>query len=432
LKLDPQVYEADEGGSIGAGVGSGGPGAGGAGSAVLGRVTVSTEAPIIKTDSGEVSHASRSNQVQNMGSNNFNGASGYIGEISTGKSPSVSNAITSGDSGVEAAASGEEVGDLFEYHIDQPITVSHDRSALIPILQTRMEGERVSVYNESVRKDRPMGGMRLKNTSSLTFEDGPITVIDSDAYAGEAVLQRFKPCETRFVSFTLDLATLVTVRLKDDREPVFMVRAVGGILEVHYHQTEQKGYTLTNQTDHPHTVYVEHPIQEGWELTDDTPKPAGKTSKLYRFRVELAPRQTTQLLVTQRHEAAEGFELTNLSRSDVELFVSRRYINDSMRAALDHIVEIKGRLSAIDARLAAIEAEDKEISEDQDRLRENIKALKDTSEARQLLSRYVSKADGQESRIEQLTTDRKNSVAERTRVQGELEAAIRALSIDHT
>ena len=30
-------------------------------------------------------------------------------------------------SGVEAAATGSEVGDLFEYKIDQPVTVPHDR-----------------------------------------------------------------------------------------------------------------------------------------------------------------------------------------------------------------------------------------------------------------------------------------------------------------
>src|SRR5205085_9967182 len=82
------------------------------------------------------------------------------------------------DSGVETAATGSEVGDLFEYRIDQPVTVLRDRSALIPILKTRMEGERVSIYNEAVRQDRAFGGMQLKNTSSLTLENGALTVME--------------------------------------------------------------------------------------------------------------------------------------------------------------------------------------------------------------------------------------------------------------
>src|SRR2546421_538113 len=134
------------------------------------------------------------------------------------KDKSLAQEIASGDSGVEAAAEGEEVGDLFEYQIAQPVTVKRDRSALIPILQTRMEGTRVSIFNAATRRNRPMSGMLLKNTSSLTLEDGALTVIDGNAYAGESLMERLKPGEQRLVSFALDLGTLATVR-EESREP---------------------------------------------------------------------------------------------------------------------------------------------------------------------------------------------------------------------
>src|SRR2546425_3292005 len=184
----------------------------------------------------------------------------------------LSDAITRPDSGVEAAATGSEVGDLFEYRIEQPVTVPRDRSALIPILQTRMDGERVSIYNESARQDRPMGGMLLKNTSPLTLEDGALTVIDGDAYAGEALMERLKPGEQRLISFSLDLATLVTARVKENRAPTFMVRVVNGVFQAHYYQTTQKTYTLTNQTDKSRVIYVEHPVRDDWVLSNDTQK----------------------------------------------------------------------------------------------------------------------------------------------------------------
>src|ERR1043166_5566446 len=139
---------------------------------------------------------------------------------------SVGEALTSGRSGVETAAEGGEVGDLFEYQIAQPVTVPRDRSALIPIVQTRMEGERVSVFNSSAGRTRPMSGLLLKNTSPLTLEGGALTVIDGDAYAGEALMERLKPSEQRLVSFALDLGTLVTVRDGEDADdsPAFLVR----------------------------------------------------------------------------------------------------------------------------------------------------------------------------------------------------------------
>jgi hypothetical protein len=70
-------------------------------------------------------------QPSSSASNNF---------IVDGASTSVSDALTSRNSGVVTAATGEEIGDLFEYRIDQPVTVTRDRSALIPIIQTQMDG----------------------------------------------------------------------------------------------------------------------------------------------------------------------------------------------------------------------------------------------------------------------------------------------------
>ena len=100
----------------------------------------------------------------------------------------VSDALTSGNSGVQTAATGDEIGDLFQYKIEQPVTVERNRSALIPIVQTKMEGERVSVYNQAVRQDRPFSGVLLKNGTNLTLEAGSMTVIDGNAYAGEALM----------------------------------------------------------------------------------------------------------------------------------------------------------------------------------------------------------------------------------------------------
>jgi hypothetical protein len=343
----------------------------------------------------------------------------------------LAEAITSGESGVEAAAEGGEVGDLFEYQIARPVTVRRDHSALIPILETRMGGERVSIYNEAARRGRPMGGMLLKNTSQLTLEDGSLTVIDGNSYAGEALLERLKPGEQRLVSFALDLGTLVTVREEEDDSPVFAVRIADGTLYARYYSREKKLYTLTNQTDRPRAVYVEHPVREDWELSaTETPKPEGKSARYYRFRVELAPRETKQLPVVEREEGTQTYALTNLSHDMLQLFVSRRYVDAPARAALQHILELRARAAAADARVALIEKELEDISADQKRLRENIEALTKTAEARQLIARYVAKADRQETRIEQLTQERKAAADERARLQAELAAAIRNLDLD--
>ncbi|HEX8632993.1 MAG TPA: hypothetical protein VF703_02460 [Pyrinomonadaceae bacterium] len=430
LRLNPQVYEPGEGDFSANGM---------AGMTNQARVMQVPPPPPSATPMPrpELAAGSRARRDQRqdlrLQRNNVSNLSPEASdEFATSAADAVSlgEAITSGTS-VEAAASGSEVGDLFEYQIGQPVTVKRDRSALIPILQTRMEGARVSIYNEAARRDRPMSGMLLKNTSALTLEDGAMTIIDGNAYAGEALMERLKPAEQRLISFALDLGTLVNVRQKEDRAPAFLVRILNGVFEAHYHRQDKKTYTLANQTEHTRVVYVEHPVRPGWELDDrETPKPEGRSARYYRFRVELKPHERAELTVTERQALRETYALTNVTPDQLSLFISRRYIDDTVRAALQNIIELKRRIAATDARLQAIEAEIAEISEDQTRLRENIKTLSQTAEAKQLIARYVAKADQQETRIEQLTKDRQAAQEERARLQPQLDAAVRALTLD--
>jgi len=425
VKLDPQVYETESdagnatsgiNGPLGVGIAGGTPGG------VMGGIASPPPTrPQVQTPQNGRNFQQSSQLSANLPAN----ITGSSEPVST-----ISDLITGSESGVETAASGNEVGDLFEYDIDQPVTVLRNRSALIPIVQSKLEGARVSVYNESLRRERPMSGLRLKNTSNLTLEGGALTVIDSDAYAGEALMERLKPGEERFLSFALDLRTLVTPKAKADREPAFFVRVINGVFQAHFHQTEKKTYKIVNQTDHARVLYIEHPIRQGWVLSDDTPKPSSKTASFYRFRVEMEPRKTVELTVTERLAMMDTYALSDISSHEVELFVSRHYIDDATRAALDKIIEIKTRQAAVGSRIQAADTEIEEIGEDQTRLRENIKALKDTAETKQLIARYVAKAGDQETRLEKLTEEKKSAGTELLQIQKELGAAIRGLSLD--
>lgn len=342
---------------------------------------------------------------------------------------SVSTALTGGNSGVTTAATGDEVGDLFEYKIEQPITVMRDRSALIPIVQTKMDGERVSIYNETVRRDRPMGGMKLINTTSLTLEGGSLTVLDGDAYAGEALMERLKPKEQRFISFALDLGTLVTTRQEADSLPAKLIKITNGVFEVHYFRQERKTYILQNQTERPRTVYIEYPVRQGWELSDESPKPDITTQRFYRFKVELGSLDKKEIVISEQQALMDSYALTNLSRADLELFLSRRYINPETKGRLEKLIDLRTQTNQIDAKLQALDDEEKKINDDQKRLRENIEALSKTPEAKTLIERYIAKANDQETRLETIEKDRKTIEAEKVRLENELASAIRAFNL---
>jgi len=121
---------------------------------------------------------------------------------------------------------------------------------------------------------------------------------------------------------------------------------------------------------------------------------------------------------------------TSAARSAGKLFVARRYIDDATRDALQNVLDLKARLAAALSRVASIDREIAEIGADQKRLRDNIEALTKTAEARQLIARYVQKADQQETRLEQLARDKQAAAAERAQLQAQLDAALRALALN--
>jgi hypothetical protein len=347
----------------------------------------------------------------------------------SGAETTVSEALLSENSGIKAAASGEDIGELFEYRIEQPVTVIRNRSALIPIVQTKMDGERVSIYNESVRQDRPFSGVLLKNTTNLTLESGSMTVLDGNAYAGEALMERLKSKEQRLISFALDLGTRILVRDEDSTEPAKMIKAVNGSFQVHYFSSEQKTYEISNQTERPKVLYIEYPIRDDWELSESSPKPEYATQRYYRFRVSLGPFEEKKFKISFRQPLIDTYQLTLLTKVDLALFVTKGYIDDATRARLERLIDIRTQLSEIAASLASFDNEVRKIEADQKRFRENIEALSKTPEAKTLIARYIAKAGEQESRLEEMEKLRKGLAEKKEQLTREQAAEIKNFEI---
>jgi hypothetical protein len=424
LNLRPQIYdpEAGEGSGSGSGNGSGDGYGDGAGSGGRGAPPPAAAKTLFEG-----------------ANNNFIVSTGFAGTT-------VSDAIVNEKSGVQTAATGEEIGDLFEYKIEQPVSVERNRSALIPIIQTRMEGERVSIFREqspdttddnedeetkAVRtaNPRPMSGLLLKNITAMTFEGGSMTVLDRDAYAGEALMERLRPKEQRLISFALDLGTLVRIEQKEDREPARLVKVINGVFQAHYFKSDEKIYHLTNQTERTRTVYIEHPVRQGWILSDLFAKPDYTTARFYRFRVELKPFESKEITVAENLGMMDKYNLTDLSPKDLDVFVSSKFIDEPTRARLAKLIDLRMKINQINAQLESSEAESEAITKDQERFRENIEALAKTPEAKQLIERYIAKANEQESRLEEITKSRQTMADEKDKLERELAIEIKNFEI---
>ncbi|RPI22958.1 MAG: hypothetical protein EHM61_20955 [Acidobacteria bacterium] len=293
-----------------------------------------------------------------------------------------------------------------------------------------MEAERVSIYSMGQDTDRPRSGLALKNNSALTLEAGSLTVLEGDTYAGEALIDRLKPQEQRFISFGLDLRTLINSDAYEHGQPIFLVRVKGGALQAHYYRDRFRTYEIENQTNKRTVLYIDHPREAGWTLAKETPSPSETTAGHYRFRVELEPSSSSRLTVTDRQTLMDTIEVANFGPDQMSLFLSQRRIDEATKGKLNRLLEAKQKISDVQARMKRVDASVREISEDQQRLRDNLKAMEGTKEARQLISRYIAKVDQQENELENLRKQKSTLEVELNGRQKELQQAIEAFGVE--
>ena len=116
----------------------------------------------------------------------------------------IGSAVALDPSGVASVANADEIGDYFQYAIDQKVTLPRQKSAMLPIVNQPVEGKRVSIYNEAVQAKFPLLGLRFKNTTGQDLMQGPVAVYEGGTYAGDGRIMDLQPNEERLLSFAID------------------------------------------------------------------------------------------------------------------------------------------------------------------------------------------------------------------------------------
>ena len=333
---------------------------------------------------------------------------------------------------MSAAAEGSDLGDLFEYKLKDRVTIHKNESALVPILQVPITIEKVSLWNSSLNSPRPLRALWLTNSSTLTLDGGSFSVLEKEAFAGEGLTEAIKPGEKRLLSYAADLG--VRVDEKDESEPqrVSRVRIARGVMIQTSELRQETTYTIRDDDTTPRSVLIEHPLRAGWNLSEDVHKPEETTSNAYRFLETIEPKATVKFTVREAKPVSTQYQLTNLTDDQLALFVRQKSVNPEIEAALRKIVDQKARVAALDAEISRREQETQKIYDDQQRLRENLKALKGSAEERALTQRYTQQLADQETRLEAIQKETAALQDKKDQAQSTLDEMIENLSLEAT
>ncbi len=300
-------------------------------------------------------------------------------------------------SGVRAVASGSNLGELFEFTIQHPIQLARRRSAMLPILNSDISAEKVSIYNQQQLADHPLNGVLLKNDTGMKLMSGPVTVFDDGAYAGDAQIGNLAPDDKRPLSYAIDLAVTVDPSQKQDTE-ITAIKIIRGILEITHRYAFTQTYLIKNKAKDKRTLIVEQPFINGRELI----KPKSfeeKTPQNYRFRVPIEANTTGTFVVEEQMPQTEQIGIFDMQSDQIAFWMRSNKIDGKVKDALAKAVAMKNELSTLEVQMNSLNQQMQQIKGGQDRLRQNITTAGRDS---QLGQRYLKKLAEEEDQIEKL------------------------------
>jgi hypothetical protein len=341
----------------------------------------------------------------------------------------IANYAEAAQASIAPATTTSAFDDFFQYSLTDPITIRKNESALVPILQTRLPIERVTLW--SPQQPVALRALWLTNSSNLTLDRGSFSIVEDGAFGGEGLLDPIHPGEKRLLSYAADQAVRVSTDYSHDTRTVQHLSIARGVLTETSSEVAEVEYLVHNAAPDPRTVIVEQPLRPGWTL-DSNPKPAETTPTAYRFRVATQPRETVRLHIGERHTNFQYIRLVDYTEEQLRLLVQGTRASPAVLAALQPLFDLHNQVIGFDAQIKAREAEIAEITRDQDRLRENMKALKGTAEERQLLQRYTGELNTQEDRLAALRTQLLQLHTQRAATDADFQQKMQALNFDET
>ena len=328
-----------------------------------------------------------------------------------------------------SAAEAGELGEMFEYRLKEPVTLRKNQSALVPIVNAELAIEKVSLWNRSSGSGRPLKAIWLTNSSGLTLDGGSLTIVDGDAFAGEGLIESLKPGEKRLVSYATDLGVQVAATTEGGPRRVQTLRAKDGVLIQENEERTNTTYKARNEGAAATTLIVEHPVRTGWTLVEGQ-LPVETTASAHRFKVVVEPGKESSLSVRELRPGSTRISVGDVNVPMLAQLTASGFDSAELQRVLMPVIAKKSEVEAVDVRIRELSGQRTRMVEDQARIRENMKALRGSSEERQLLQRYTRQLDEQEDRLAELQRQLDAAAAERDRLRAELGRLIGTISFE--
>jgi hypothetical protein len=315
----------------------------------------------------------------NVNGASFGAAGGYIAGVPAPAPPPAYEHLASAS--ITPSTTTTAFDDYFSYNLTEPVTILKNTSALVPILQTKLPADRVTlVTSNGFATSQPLRALWITNSSGLTLDRGSFSIVEDGNFGGEGLLDPIHPGEKRLLSYAADQAIHVTIEGNNATQRLERITASKGVVQIHRDELHDITYVVHNAAADTRTVVLEEPVVNGFVLDSDKPgnadpKPLETTATAYRFRLAVAPGDTVRLHTGASRRGSTSYYLTNPGDNEFLGLLNQTNHNPALEAALQPILEARRKVA--DAQTAVDQTNTRltALRSDEDRQRANITAL---------------------------------------------------------
>jgi hypothetical protein len=297
------------------------------------------------------------------------------------------------------AIKSKKVGELFCYKCLQPISISKDSTAMIPIISRKINGKKI-LYFKSQFSSKPSNAFVLNNDTELTFDTGAIAFFEGETSLGEGLLAHtLAPGGKEILPYAIDSGVDVIPQITRKSDPSSSGFVKNGILEMRNFDTITHSWMLINRTKHDVTLWLDQPKNPNYELSKPA-SPSEDVGNCYRFEIPIKSGENKIFLVEEKKEVFQAFTLSDCSPEKIRLFVSQSYFSDETKSFLRRISEIASLSSSLHTQLEESQKEITSLSDEQERLRKNLESLRtDIPKELELRGKWIESLSSSEIEI---------------------------------
>ena len=360
------------------------------------------------------------------------------GQLANGDGVRIVSADSDGPKPVQAKAASEAnqdapLGSAY-FLAPSPLTIEKGHSAMVSMLTAQAQAKEVYFYDPISSRGSKKYAFRsvlLHNPTHHTLDAGPVTVYAGGQFLGEGLSDAILPDSRAFVPFALDRKLIVDSD-SGTREAIDRLLTIErGIVRSEARSIRTTKLSLVNRDGKPATVYVRHPITEGFKLE----APLGAVERLggaYLFSVTVPANDSVLFAIDESTPMQKSLDIrTDEGIAELGLYLrSASKLEPDLASKLSHIVERHRAMMEVGERLATIQAQSNVYRERIEEINAQLVSLRRVTQAGELSRHLAKKMEEISHRLQKSTIDAADLEAKRLTERVAMEDQLAELTLE--